>query len=166
MAVDWALMRGQFEMVHESVGNLAKFHGISTMMVELAIKDGEWSRIESDNNDTDPISERTLAYVDGHKALATLMFTSIEVLIMQKCKEMLLNDMKGDNAATQLKIISEVMERHRPESLRVAKDGGSDNQLQIRIMSQAGTTDSPSVSAVEITGSAGKSNGVGAIQVN
>lgn len=166
MAVDWVLMKGQFVAMHMSKSDLAKFHNVSIAMVDLAEKDGEWTRMESDTNDTDSMSERTLAYTSGHKSLSTLMFASIEIDMFEALKTRIANVAEGPAGSAELKMLSEILERHRPEAFKIAKEGGSDNQLNIRIMAQAGGTDSPSVSAVEITGSAGKSNGVGTVQVN
>lgn len=166
MAIDWIEMKNQYEIMHTSVKDLALRHHVSESMILLAAKEGDWQRVDADAAAPDDLSKRLEMMQNRNLAALVPKFISLQDKLLQKCAT-LLDGAESLSDAKDLKMISDIIEVHRPAIMAVAKDGGGrDTGLNIRIMTTAGTGAQPNVAAVEITQSAGTSNGVGAVSIN
>jgi len=164
--IDWPGIKNEYEVMHTSVKELSISHHVSTSMIELAVKEGSWEQLNTDDTDVQTDSDK-LAVMQSRNDLSLVpKFIRLQAKMLEKCN-ILLDSVTEISDANNLKIVSEVIEKHRPNILGVKKDGASDNQFNIRIMTQAGGSDTvqPSLAAVEISSSAGASNGIGAITV-
>jgi hypothetical protein len=97
-----------------------------------------------------------------HQTVLVPKFIILQGKMLDRC-DSLLDEVTKLEDAPYLKIVSEVIEKHRPSIMGVKKEDVADNQVTVKVMTQIGGGDQPSVSAVEISQTAGKSNGIGAI---
>ena len=164
--INWAAMKDQYEIMHTDVKELATSHNVSESVIQLAIRDGGWKREDTNSTEVSDISDRLTLMQARNQAALVPKFISLQNRLLDKCSD-LLEDVDGINDASNLRLVAEIIEKHRPAIMAMAKDRGtSDNSMNIRIMTTAGSGDRPSVAAVEITQSAGTSNGIGAVSVN
>lgn len=162
---DWKLIKNEYEIMHTGVKELAQGHHTSESMINAAVKSEQWSRKSIDQMSPDDISERLVMMDAFHQNSLVPKFIMLQAKMLDKCDSLLDLVMAIDDAPN-LRIVSEVIEKHRPNVLGVKKEGQNDNNIQIRILNRVGDSDSGekvSTSAVEITQSAGKTNGLGAL---
>ena len=161
MATNWKVIRNEYETLGTGIKELASSHHTSEALVRTAISEGNWRQIENiEDLGTEDISARLSAMEVKHQAELVPKFISLQGKMLEKCDN-LLDSVRNLDDAGSLKIVSEVIEKHRP-AIMGAKDGDkSDNNITVRILSKVGSGAEVAINAVEITAQAGESNGVG-----
>ncbi len=166
MTTDWKLIKNDYEIMHSSVKELATSHHTSESLIEHAVKEENWERKNADDVQVDELSERLATMDIAHQMSLVPKFISLQAKMLDKC-DTLLDSVETIEHASDLKIVSEVIEKHRPSIMGVKKEGNVDNVLKISIANKVGNCadgETVSVSAIEITESAGATNGLGAMK--
>jgi hypothetical protein len=164
MRTNWKLVRNEYETLGTDIKELASSHHTTEALVKAAIEDGGWKRMdEADMVDTggiEGITSRLRAMDARHQTELVPRFIALQAKMLEKC-DTLLDAVAGLDDAGNLRIVSEVIEKHRPAIMGNKSDDTADKSLTIRILSKVGDGADVAVNAVEITTSAGASNGVG-----
>lgn len=160
---NWRDIKSQYEIMHASVKELSANHHVGESMILHAIESEGWTRKDVNSSDVVDYSNQ-LALLGQESEMAMVpKFLNLREMLLDKCRD-ILKDVTSIEDAANLKIVSDVIEKHRPDALATKGAAAGDNQLNIRIMTQAGSGSGelPNVSAVEISPSAGEVNGLGA----
>ena len=159
---NWKTVRSEYETLGTGIKELASSHHTTEALVNAAIEDGDWVTQSPDDMNTEDLSARLAALEVRHQAELVPKFISLQAKMLEKC-DVLLDGVEKLEDANSLKIVSEVIEKHRPAIMGAKKEGSADNAFTIRIMSQVGEGPLVAVNAVEITSTAGESNGCGSV---
>lgn len=159
---NWKVLKNEYETLGTGIKELASSHHISVALVEMAIKDGGWVQNSVEDMGTEDLSARLAALEMRHQATLVPMFIALQGKMLEKC-DVLLDSVTSLDDAGNLKIVSEVIEKHRPAIMGDKGNGAKDNAITVRILSKVGDGPDVAVNAVEITAKAGEANGVGAI---
>jgi len=157
---NWKLVRNEYETLGTSIKELSTSHHTSEALILAAIKEGGWVQCDVDEMGTEDLSARLAAMDVKHQTELVPRFISLQAKMLEKCDH-LLDSVKDLDDASSLKIVSEVIEKHRPNIMNGKKDDNSDNAITVRILSKVGDGADVAVNAVEITSKAGESNGLG-----
>lgn len=160
MATNWKLIRNEYETLGTGIKELATSHHTSEALVRAAIEEGGWTRCDVEDMGTEDLSARLAAMDMRHQTELVPRFISLQAKMLQKC-DILLDSVGSLEDASHLKIVSEVIEKHRPSIMDGKKDKNDDNNITVRIMSKVGDGADVAVNAVEITTTAGETNGLG-----
>lgn len=158
MAPNWKLIRNEYETLGTDVKELALSHHTSEALINHAIAEGAWQRLDPDSEDD--TAARLRAMDLRHQTTLVPRFIALQSKMLEKCDE-LLNAVHDLEDASNLRIVSEVIEKHRPAIMGNKSDEGTDKSITVRILSKVGDGADVAVNAVEITTSAGATNGVG-----
>lgn len=159
---NWKVLRTEYETLGTGIKELASSHHTSEALILAAIEDGNWERQNVDDMGTEDLSARLAAMEVKHQATLVPMFISLQGKMLEKC-DVLLDSVVGLDDAHNLKIVSEVIEKHRPAIMGDKNDARKDNAITVRILSKVGEGPDVAVNAVEITAKAGEANGHGEI---
>lgn len=159
---NWKVLRTEYETLGTGIKELASSHHTTEALVRAAIAEGNWKHESVDDLNTEELSARLNAMEVRHQATLVPRFISLQGKMLEKC-DILLDSVSSLDDAGNLKIVSEVIEKHRPSIMGEKKDKLTDNAFTIRIMSQVGGGDLVAINAVEISAKAGEANGHGAI---
>ena len=158
---NWKIVKNEYETLGTGIKELASSHHTTESLVRIAIDEGNWKQ-ESDveNMGAEDLSARLAIMETRHQAELVPRFIALQAKMLEKC-DTLLDSVRGLDDATNLKTVSEVIEKHRP-AIMGNKDGDkNDNNITVRILSKVGNGEDVAVNAVEITTSAGETNGIG-----
>lgn len=166
MKIDWKLIRSEYEIMHTDVKELSQRHHVPESMIVFAISEGKWERQDIDQEDIQRVSDKLAAMHAANDMSLVPKFIQLQGKLLDKCDK-LLDDCKEINDAKNLQIVAEIVEKHRPAVLgnKGDKSVGA-GQTTVRILTQVGSGAETSIAAVEISPSAGESNGVGRVLVN
>lgn len=159
---NWKVVKTEYETLGTGVKELAASHHTTEALVQIAIEDGGWVKQNIEEMGTEDLSARLAAMEVKHQAELVPKFILLQGKMLEKC-DALLDDVEGLDDANNLKIVSEVIEKHRPAIMGDKSDSLKDNAITVRILSKVGDGPDVAVNAVEITAKAGESNGVGAV---
>lgn len=159
---NWKALRTEYETLGTPIKELAASHNTSEALINIAVKDEGWKKLNVEDMGTDDLSARLSAMEVRHQATLVPRFIALQGKMLEKC-DMLLDGVKNLEDAGDLKIVSEVIEKHRPAIMGDKTDVGKDNSFTVRILSQVGDGPKVAVNAVEITTKAGEANGLGAV---
>ena len=160
---DWDLIKNEYEVLHLNVKELSQRHHIGESMLQLAVDEGKWELADIETSDVGEDSQR-LALMQSRNDMSLVpLFIRLQGKMLKKCED-LIDGAESLAYAKELKLVSEIIEVHRP-AIMGNKDEIADSGTTIRIMNQFGDKGVGAISAVEITQSAGDSNGVGAIEL-
>jgi hypothetical protein len=164
MATNWKLIRNEYETLGTDVKELATSHHTSEALIQTAITSEGWKPyVVGDDTDTEDIAARLRAMDARHQTTLVPKFIALQAKMLEKC-DMLLDAVNDLDDAGNLRVVSEVIEKHRP-AIMGNKDGDTaDKSITVRILSKVGEGADVAVNAVEITTSAGMTNGVGQSQ--
>ena len=154
---NWKVVRNEYETLGTSIKELAASHHTTEALIRAAIDDGGWVQ---NSLDTDDITHRVEALEARHQADLVPRFIALQTKMLEKC-DALLDAVDGIEDANSLKVVSEVIEKHRPAIMAARANDKSDNNITVRILNKVGDGVDVALNAVEITASAGKTNGVG-----
>jgi hypothetical protein len=155
--------------MHSSVEELAQTHDIPESIIRDFIQKGKWARIEhsSQEGQLEALQEKLKTVSIYNQNTLVKSFMSLQNKVLQVSHN-LLDQVTELSDAPLLKIVSEVIELHRPHILMTNKKGENPNPtdtgLKIQIISQFGEGREAVVNAVQISESAGLTNGVGTMQ--
>ena len=157
---NWAMVKRSYEVMHSSVAELASQYNISESVIEMAIEENGWEH----KADQSLNIEETVDKLQQFNSFADIdlapKYIALEVLLVQKCKE-LLNSIEGLEDTNELKAIANILKDHRPQVIQPDQINGSGGGLSIRILTHQMEGDV--TSAIEITQSAGETNGIGGV---
>jgi len=158
---NWKIVKNEYETLGTGIKELASSHHTTEALVRLAIDEGDWKQeSDVDSMNTDDLSARLAIMETRHQAALVPSFIALQAKMLEKC-DTLLDSVSGLEDAQNLKTVSEVIEKHRP-AIMGSKDGDkNDNNITVRILSKVGNGEDVAVNAVEITTSAGETNGIG-----
>ena len=157
---NWKVVRNEYETLGTGIKELAASHHISEALVRTAIEDGEWKTFDPEASDTEDLTARLSAMDIRHQTELVPRFISLQTKMLEKC-DTLLDSVSNLDDAAQLKIVSEVIEKHRPAIMGDKSGKENDNNITVRILSKVGDGADVAVNAVEITTKAGETNGLG-----
>lgn len=160
MATNWKTLRTEYETLGTDIKELAESHNTTEALITAAIKEGDWKRQDIDDLDTTDLSARLAAMEVRHQATIVPRFIALQDKMLAKC-DTLLDNVKNIDDAANLKIVSDVIEKHRPAIMGDKVKSMEDNAITVRILNKVGDGTDVAVNAVEITASASESNGVG-----
>lgn len=158
MATNWKLLKNEYETLGTSIKELATSHHTSEALIHMAIDEGGWVRLTADDLDTHDITARLRTMEVRHQADLVPRFIALQAKMLLKCDE-LLDKIEELEDAGNLRIVSEVIEKHRP-AIMGAKEESADRGITVRILSKVGDGADVAVNAVEVTTSASATNGV------
>ncbi|MGD1830990.1 MAG: hypothetical protein ACPKM1_15625 [Spirochaetaceae bacterium] len=155
----------EYEVMHTSVEELSRSHNVPVSVINAYIKEGSWQRVEVKDDDQrlDLINDQLTTMSTFNQALLTRRFLSLQNKVLDVAHH-LLDQVDSISDAQSLKIVSEVIELHRPHILGKTgggQEGGQGEGLKIQVISQFGSESM--TNAVHISETAGQSNGVGAV---
>jgi len=159
---NWKALRAEFETLGTPIKELAASHNTSEALINIAVEDEGWVKLNVEDMGTEDLSARLTAMEVRHQATLVPRFIALQGKMLEKC-DILLDSVKDLDDANNLKIVSEVIEKHRPNIMGDKTDIGKDNSFTVRILSQVGNGPEVAVNAVEISAKAGESNGHGAV---
>ncbi len=157
---NWKIVRNEYETLGTGIKELASSHHTSEALVRQAINEGGWKTFDPEASDTEDMSARLAAMDVRHQSELVPRFIALQTKMLEKC-DTLLNGVEGLEHAGDLKVVSEVIEKHRPAIMGNDSGKGEDNNITVRILSKVGDGADVAVNAVEITTKAGESNGLG-----
>lgn len=161
------LIKVEYEVMHSSVEELSRSHNIPESVIRTYIKDEGWKQLgdEAKDQQLEVITDKMQSMSVFNQAALTRSFLSLQSKILT-VSHSLLDEVTSLSDAPFLKIVSEVIELHRPHILgpNGSQGGGSGGGLRIQVISQFGNGDNAMTNAVQITDSAGLSNGIGALE--
>lgn len=159
METNWTVIRNEYETLGLDVKELSKRHHVAEALINAAIQGEGWEQSDIGGMDAEAISAKLEALELQNQTQLVPQFISLQAKMLKKC-DMLLDSVDALDDANNLKIVSEVIEKHRPAILG-NKDDKSDNAITVKIMSQVGDGAAVAVNAVEVTSKAGETNGLG-----
>ena len=108
-AIDWDLIKLQYEVLNDSKNTICVDHEIAPGLLEQAIEEHKWQRGDTTATpDFIDTVEQKANYIAAHRQLLTApMYTKIEYLLLVKCLAVLNTVDKDDNnAPTKLKSLA------------------------------------------------------------
>jgi hypothetical protein len=158
---NWQLIKNEYETLGTSIKELSESHHTSVSLITAAIKEGAWKQEDNvEDMGTEDLSSRLGAMEIRNQASLVPKFIALQTKMLEKC-DVLLGSVEDLGDAGNLKIVSEVIEKHRPAIMGDKAGKGEDNNITVRILSKVGDGADVAVNAVEITTQAGESNGLG-----
>lgn len=157
MKTNWKLVRNEYETLGTGIKELASSHHTTEALIKAAIEEGGWMPL--DDLSTDDTTTRLRAMEVRHQTTLVPRFIALQAKMLEKC-DTLLDAVHDLDDAGNLRIVSEVIEKHRP-AIMGNKDDAGDKSITVRILSKVGDGTDVAVNAVEITTSAGSTNGQG-----
>ena len=154
--IDWALLKLQYEVLHEDVETLAVENGTTPRVINYAIRSENWQRVPltqaiKDWSDIDSLDQLTDSVVEQVttrlSALALLKqaamnprYIALETAIVGKAMEIIRNiNSQHPLATTQLKNIAEVFEKLKGANgllSKAAQDAGGDAEKMVVVLQQ------------------------------
>ena len=161
---DWKLIKNEYEIMHSSVKELSASHHVGEELITTAIEEGKWERREIDEDNLEEIAAKLAAMETFHQSNLVPKFINLQGKMLTCC-DTLLDAVKEIDDAPNLKIVSEVIEKHRPSIMGVKAQGaGSDNVMKILIANKVGGGADVGIAAIQITQTAGETNGIGSVE--
>jgi hypothetical protein len=162
MATNWTLIKNEYETLGTSVKELSTSHHVSEVMLKTAIEEGGWKKFDIEDTGTEDMSARLSAMELKHQASLVPRFIALQEKMLTKCNA-LLDGVSDLEDAGSLKIVSEVIEKHRPNILGQKGKEVEDKGMTIKIMNKVGDGPDVAINAVEITATAAGTNGLGGV---
>ncbi len=142
------LMQVQYEVLHESVADIAKEHEVTAQMVEYAIEQHGWTQKQlTDSEQASAIdvvnSERQVALEAVHTLRQGVLdphYIKIEAALVAKAIDVINGILPSDpTASKRLKEITEILSTMRPT--KAMQDQTQSNDIRVMVMTHVGDQD-------------------------
>jgi hypothetical protein len=162
MAINWPLIRRQYEIMHSDISELANSHNVNESVISMAVKTQGWTRdrreSEQAEQEMEALSTQLARFAACQERDLVPKFILLQNKLLDKC-DFLLDKVEEIEDAIYLVKLADILEKHRPAIMNNRPAEVADRGLQVKILNQFGA-DGACTSAIEVSQAARLSNGV------